>query len=364
MTNRGYPARECRLRRSNVDRTLPGLETSVWYICAMKWKGLAVFGLMLLVGQGLLAAAGQETDRPVPATGQAVPHATTPAASRPLTAPHTGVASHPSTAQPAASSANMSTPVPPSDCETGPCDDQPAHISIATPAPAPAPWPWQDRIAWVANLVLVILGYAGIVVALSLLKKIDRQTQYAESAAQAAETVAKAAAESAQAVLLQAQAVARAERPWVLVTVEPSRKVENGFMVVATNRGRTPARILSAVDTITIEIDQAKLPEPPQYDDAQPNASLASVILLPGESTGIKPFGRDDVKGLCKTEEKLKRVGKWEEMILLYGKIAYQDLVEEGNVLTRETGWCCWYIHGRQNSGMVMAGSPTYNRHT
>jgi hypothetical protein len=216
----------------------------------------------------------------------------------------------------------------------------------------------------VANIVLVILGYAGIVVALSLLKKIERQTQYAETAAQAAAETAKAAAETAQAMLRQAQATARAERAWVLVTVEPSRRVENGFMVVATNRGRSPARIVSAVDKITIEADQTKLPETPQYADAQPNAALSSVILLPGESTGIKPFNRDDVKQVCGMEEALKRVEKWEEMILLYGKIVYQELIAESDAPLHETGWCCWYIHGRQNSGMVMAGSAAYNGHT
>lgn len=193
--------------------------------------------------------------------------------------------------------------------------------------------------------------------ALWLLKKIERQAQYAETAAQAA-------AESAQALLLQAQAVARAERPWVLVTAEPSRRVENGFMVVATNRGRSPARIVSAVDKITFETDQSALPAEPQYGGAKTNAALASVILLPGESTGIRPFSRDDVKALCGTTEKLRRVENWEEVILLYGKIVYQDLVGAGDAHTHETGWCCWYIHGRQNSGMVMAGSPAYNRHT
>lgn len=231
------------------------------------------------------------------------------------------------------------------------------HIAIATPAPAPAPWPWQDRIAWMANLLLVILGYAGILMGLSLLKKMERQTQYAEAAAQAA-------AEGAQAALLHAQAIARSERPWILVTVEPSRRVENRFMVMATNRGRGPARILSGVDKVSIEIDIAYLPAEPHYGGAEPNLSLASIVLLPGESTGIKSFSRDDVRATCGTEERLKRVEKWEELIVLYGKIVYQDLMGEGGAQTHETSWCCRYTHGRQNSGMEIAGSPAYNRHT
>jgi hypothetical protein len=256
-----------------------------------------------------------------------------------------------------AGAANSSAAANGIDAENGATDEQPAHITIATPAPAPSPWPWQDRIAWAASLVLVILGYVGILLALSMLRKIERQTQYAESAAQAA-------ADSAKASLLHAQAIERAERPWILVTAEPSRRVDNGFVVTATNRGRGPARILSSVDKVTTEPDQDSLPEEPQYEGAEPNPDLTSVILLPGESTGIKSFSRDEVKGFCKTEERLRRVEKWEELILLYGKVVYQDLISVGEGQTRETAWCCWYIHGRQKSGMVMAGSAAYNRHT
>jgi hypothetical protein len=330
-----------------------GPKTFVWYICAMKWKGLGMIALLALAA---LTAIGQQSDRDTPAA-QAAPRVPAP---RPAGAPQSSTGLRSSTARPASpavGSTHAKSPAAPADCETGPCDYQPAQISVATPAPALPEWPWQDRIAWVANLVLVVLGYAGIALALSLLKKIERQTQYAETAAQAA-------AESAQAVLAQTQAAARAERPWVLVTVEPSQTAENGFMVVATNRGRSPARVISAVDKIAIEADQSKLPAMPQYADAQANAALASVILLPGESTGIKPFSRDDVKQLCGSDERLRKVEKWEEVILLYGQIAYRDLLGEGDVAQYESRWCFWYIHGRQNSGMVMAGSPAYNRHT
>jgi hypothetical protein len=190
-----------------------------------------------------------------------------------------------------------------------------------------------------------------------MLRKIERQTQYAESAAQAA-------ADSARASLLHAEAIERAERPWILITAEPSRRVDNGFVVTATNRGRSPARIVSSVDKVTTAPDQSSLPEEAEYEDAKPNAELASVILLPGESTGVKTFSRDEVKGICGGEEKLRRVEKWEEVILLYGKIIYLDLIAPGDPQPRETAWCCWYIHGRQKSGMVMAGSGAYNRHT
>jgi hypothetical protein len=325
-----------------------GTEQAVWYSGAMHRKSSAYFALLLGIALGATAAAGQ-TALDQPAEGQSVQGAT--AAPRGSAVPH----SHANpTSTPSATQAGAG---PSGDPESGGADFQPQHITIATPAPAAAPWPWQDRISWGANLVLVVLGYAGILLAVSTLKKIERQTQYSEAAAQAA-------ADSAQAALLHAQALERAERPWILVTIEPSHRVENRFMVMATNRGRRPARVLSAVDKITIQADQAALPEQPQYEEAEPNASLAGVILLPGESTGIKAFGRDDVAAFCETEERLQRVEKWEELILLYGKVVYEDLVSTGDAPTRETAWCCWYIHGRQNSGMVTAGSAAYNRHS
>jgi len=309
----------------------------------MNWKGSAVLILLLVAGQGIATTTAQTTGTP-PASRQIVPKTPPPVASS---------SSHPAApGLPELGSAGAK-----NNCEGGGCDEQPSHITISTPAPAPAPWLWQDRVAWAANLVLVVLGYVAIMLALSILKKIERQTRYAETAAQAT-------AESAQSALLHAQAMMRAERPWILISVEPTRGVENGFTVTAMNRGRGPARIVSTLDRITTAVDQNHLPETPQYDDGPTNTELASVILLPGESTGIKTFSRDEVKGFCGSEEKLRRVEKWEELILLYGKITYQDLVPLGDVETHESSWCCWYIHGRQKSGMVMAGPAAYNAHT
>ncbi len=250
------------------------------------------------------------------------------------------------------------------DCYGGNCDLPLPHISIATPAPAPAPWPWQDRIAWGAEVLLAILGYVGVMLAISLLRKIERQTRYGEEAAQAAAKSAQAATESAQAALLHAQAIARAERPWILVTAEPSRTVENGFVVVATNRGRSPARIESIEDAITSAADEKHLPSVPKYAKTELPEPVSPIILLPGESTRIKFFRRDDVAGFCRTEEKFKRVENWEEKIFLYGRILYVDFMTPTDARTHETSWCCWYIHGRQKSGMVMAGTQAYNEHT
>jgi hypothetical protein len=269
-------------------------------------------------------------------------------------------ASDPAVANAFSTSERQSTasPTPGTDSGSGARDYQPQpHITVANPPSAPVVWTIPVWITWGANLVLVFLGYAGIMMAVSLLKKIDRQTGYAEVAADAAAT-------SAQAALLNAQAFIQAERPWILITVEPSRSTENSFSVVATNRGRTPARIIETMEQTMIAVKETHLPIPPEYDNQERSTTPAPIILLPGEFTTIGTFCRNDVKGLCDSEERFKRIETWEEKIYLYGQVLYRDLIAPADSQARETNWCCWYIHGRQNSGLVLAGPAEYNSHT
>ncbi|MGD0938753.1 MAG: hypothetical protein ABR905_03500 [Terracidiphilus sp.] len=235
---------------------------------------------------------------------------------------------------------------------------QPApRVTVATPPPTARAWTWQEMVTWGANLVLVVMAYFGIMKGISLLKKIERQTAYAEAAAEAASA-------SAQAALLNAQSFIHSERPWILISIEPSRSMENSFTIMATNRGRTPARIISTTERTRIAIDDRRLPRTPEYKKEEPNAPLVPIILVPGESTPIKSFCRDDVKALCDSEERYKRIETWEEKVFLYGKVIYKDLISPPDDEDHETNWCCWYIHGRQNSGLVIAGTLEYNSHT
>ncbi|MDR3742207.1 MAG: hypothetical protein P4L40_24590 [Terracidiphilus sp.] len=240
-------------------------------------------------------------------------------------------------------------------CNGGPCDYEQPHITIATPAPAPAPWSLQDRIKWLTIVLLVLIAYVGVLFGVSTLRKIERQTRYAETAAQAA-------ADSAKAALLFAENQAKAERSWILISTKPTPGVINGFSVVATNRGRSPARVVSLAEGLVIVQDEAELPPVPVFKDP-PSPPVAPILLLPSESATIRTFQRDEVKSICESPEQVLRVEDWKEKIYLYGKVAYAELVGSGDD-AHETGWCCWYIHGRQKSGMIMSGPLEYNRHT
>jgi hypothetical protein len=299
----------------------------------MSLKGLAIFALLLALPRAPAAVAAQSSDS-AGANRQSTPP---PAASIP--APQ-----------------ETASPTPKTEGEGSAHADQP-HITVATPPPAPLTWTLHEKITWAANLVLVILGYAGILMALSLLKKIDRQTGYAE-------TAAEAAASSAHAALMNAQAVLHAERSWILISVEASRSAENSFTVVASNRGRTPAKIVEIAERSRIAIDEMHLPGVPEYAEEKRSTPFTPIILLPGESAAIKPFCREDARGLCDSEERYRRIETWEEKIYIYGKVIYRDLIAPADSQAHETNWCCWYIHGRQNSGLVIAGPPEYNTHT
>jgi hypothetical protein len=310
----------------------------------MTSKCLVVLATMLALMQIPVSAAGQSNNHPAngqPGAGN-LPQASSAAS------PRSG----------SGTSSNQSQP-----CENGNCDEQPAHITIATPAPAPAPWPVQDRITWGANVLLALLGYAGIMVGIQTLKKIERQSKFSESAAEIAAKSADAAAQSAEAALLHAKAIMNAERPWVLITIVPSRSIENGFTVIATNRGRGPAQVIAAAEETTIVVDETYLPAKPEYKSQDSESPFVSIILLPGEFMNLKSFSRDDVKALCGSDEAFRRIENWEERIFLYGKVTYRDLAAPPDSPPHETGWCCRYIHGRQKSGLVMAGTQEYNLH-
>ena len=315
-------------------------------------KHLAAAAVLLALMLGHPAAAAQggnpaaSQSKPSPAAGQ----------SKASAAPGTPAPSVPSSpGQPPAGASGS--PPSPDNCPGGsPCDATPSHITIATPAPAPSQWQLQDRISWIANLVLVLYVIVGVTIALFLLNKIEHQARYAEVSAQAA-------ADSAKAVLVYAQSQAEADRPWVLVTPENVPGAPDRFTIVATNRGRSPARIVSLVDEIASAGDDSKLPPAPVFKN-EPQPPPISDILLPGESIGIKSFSRDEVSSVCETPEQLQLVESWVEKIYLYGDLTYQDLRASDGKDMHQTSWCCWYIHGRQKSGMVIAGPPAYNRHT
>jgi len=69
------------------------------------------------------------------------------------------------------------------------------------------------------------------------------------------------------------------------------------------NRGSAVGTIVGALDQIRIAADEASLPATPEYKTAEPGAPFVPIIMLPGEFTVLRTFSRDDVRGLCASEE-------------------------------------------------------------
>jgi hypothetical protein len=278
------------------------------------------------------------------------PRPPAPAVSTPPRSTASPVAPRPRTAAPSAADVN------PASDEAAPAAQQP-QIIVNPPAAAPAQWEWHDRVAWGAGIVLAVLGYAGIMLALRTLKSIDRHLESGSA-------TAEAAVGSASAALALAQAIANSERPWIVVTVEPFLTVENSFKVMAANRGRSPARIISSIDQVRVAVDETSLPKTPEFEEVAPTDEAEPIVLLPGEATGIWALNREDLPTICKTPEVLKRVERWQETLFLYGRIKYMELGGIGENHLHETYWCCRYIHGEKNSALMMAGAPAYNKHS
>ncbi len=231
------------------------------------------------------------------------------------------------------------------------------QIIVNPPAPPPVEWGWRQQITWGATIVLAVLGYVGIMLALRTLKSIDRHLVAGNSTTQAV-------MDSANAALALAQAIASSERPWIVVTVEPFLTMENSFKVMASNRGRSPARIISSVDQVKIAVDETALTKPPEFPKVEAGDEPEPIVLLPGEATGIWALNRDDLGAICKSPEVLKKVELWQETLFLFGRIQYLELSAVGDKMMHETYWCCRYIHGEKSSALVMAGPPEYNKHT
>jgi hypothetical protein len=274
-------------------------------------------------------------------------------------------------ARPAASgvrpaAAGLKTPQRPATGDTRSAQTDPAagegvgsapqpQIVVTAPASQAAPWTWHDKVLWGVEIILVLLGYAGVFLALKTLKNIQRQTEFGVSAAQAALQCANAALESSQAIV-------DSGRPWIVITIEPFLSVEHGFKVMATNRGRTPARILAKADCVKIAKDETELLSPPDYDSGKSATPFEPIILLPGETAGIRPFRRSDVRSYCSSDEQLKRLERWEEKLFVYGRVIYRDLISPMDQPNHETDWCCWYVYGDKDA-LVLAGPPEYNKH-
>jgi hypothetical protein len=168
---------------------------------------------------------------------------------------------------------------------------------------------------------------------------------------------------AADAALLNAQAFIRAERPWVLVKVEPSKRWEFGQQVVAVNKGRTPAEVICHADNCIVIGIADFLPDIAEYGKTEIYPSAQ--IILPEESVVIGEITEFSLVGKNKAD--ITRFRNAETEGYVYGSIIYRDLLGPPAAKPHETRWCFSVLTWKERELIVMEygwGGNEYTRHT
>jgi hypothetical protein len=198
------------------------------------------------------------------------------------------------------------------------------------------------------NLLLVGVGIAGIVIAVSTLRKIERQTKAAEDAAETA--------------LLSAQALTSAERPWLTVDVEPIDRLAFSFQFSVRNLGRTPAMLIG---TSVVHVVCKALPDEPGYPDGM--AAFESKREESGEVWMLAPsetwkFKAVDVSGIepgwLMGQVAFRDMQSKERNFFFFGKVQYRDVFAPREV--HETKFCYTY----NLAAFQRHSAPKYNGYT
>ena|ERR1035437_9997534 len=168
---------------------------------------------------------------------------------------------------------------------------------------------------------------------------------------------------AAKAALLNAQAFINAERPWILVKAEPSKRREFGWELIAVNKGRTPAEVVAQADNcIALDI-MASLPDIAEYGKSKiyptPQIILPDEPFVIGEITQYSLFKNDQAS--------ITRFRNVETEGYVYGSIIYRDLLSPPSAEPHETRWC-FSILPWQDQGMLLQEhgweGNEYTRHT
>ena len=177
------------------------------------------------------------------------------------------------------------------------------------------PW-WYVLAAWPDGITPWVVIVTGLFIALQ-----TRETRRA-----------------AQGAFLNAQAVINAERPWLVMLVDPHQGQIGGFSVGARNKGRTPAMIVAAymgfaaVDTIS------DLPKEPPYG---PGKLIEGRIVVAENAVWVSWFNRKTLKSVLGKD--FDKAAAHEKQIYVFGTTLYRDLLGPADTPPHETRWICLF---------------------
>jgi len=228
--------------------------------------------------------------------------------------------------------------------------------------------PTRDAYDWLVlgcSLVLAVIGICGVFVAVSTLKKIERQTKATEDAATAAK-------DSAEAARLNAQAVINSERAWIVIKSTMDGYVPNAadtfeYKWVIRNTGNTPARIMETQCRYDLvrAIVLTSLPPEPQYPAP---IVLNGFLLPPGDSADYLTYlvSSSTSEVVTRLEEgELNTIRSGIYNLRVFGYVKYLDAFEK----ERESRFCEYYVWPSDRRGYIgfrpLLGIPAdYTKHT
>ena len=147
---------------------------------------------------------------------------------------------------------------------------------------------------------------------------------------------ANAAKTGAKAALLNARAVINSERPWIVVEIESlDTHFNTKYLVVAKNKGRTPAEIVDGICGAGAY----------KIEDSAPTEERMAPFLVSPQPLTVSD-GRIEIKEIVTTShltENAKSLGK---ILTAFGKIRYWDMFtdrSQPNAAPYETQWCLTY---------------------
>jgi hypothetical protein len=228
---------------------------------------------------------------------------------------------------------------------------------------------WRDGVYWTLEIMLVLVAAGSFISVWYQAQETARVVKVTQLSTQAVqrqigimERQTKAAEDAAMAALLNAQAMMHSERPWIIITIEPHPQFRGSFLFAATNKGRTPAQLISGSSEYTFASRPQELAIPPAYSSQF--TGLDETLLVPGD-----PFQIYTRSGICPEDILARRASSHElrsynETLIFYGRIVYRDGFGNGNETNayHETRWCFAYVkHERR---FVVTGPDEYNRHT
>jgi len=138
---------------------------------------------------------------------------------------------------------------------------------------------------------------------------------------------------AAQAALLNAQAVINAERPWIVMVVEPHATM-GGFAIHVKNKGRTPARVVAAYIGWDAVEGISNLPQDPPY---RPGSLMQDRMVVADETVWAVWFHREMMRKDFGDDFEKALNGK--RPIFVFGKVLYRDVLNPETILPYETRW-------------------------